>query len=137
MSVVGFGDVERDDAVVMTGHYAVALRIAFEELEFEAAFRVFLTRLHRQAQFREGVKQAALGGFDAIPVDAVLRRREIGNGARQLARTGVPRAYPGRVRERPSCRRFPPRSYVTADRRDLSQADAGCASGRRRFPRTR
>ena len=50
MRVVGFGDVERDDAVVMARHYAVTLRVAFEKLKFEAALGIFLTRLHRKAE---------------------------------------------------------------------------------------
>ena len=99
MRVVGFGDVHRDQPVVVPRQHLFADPAVLHEVELQAVRRVLLARYHRQAQRLERIQQAALGGFEPEPVETVVGLGEIRDGVRQLARLaqgifGVGRDHP-------------------------------------------
>ncbi len=82
---IGFGDVQRDQAIVVAGHHALVGHAIFEELECQAGIRLDFFRGRGQVQLRQREQQAALGGFEARPQDAVLLRRQRRDHHRELA----------------------------------------------------
>ena len=69
---IGFGNVESDEAIVVAGHHALVGHAVFEELECQAGVGLGFFRGRGQVQLRQREQQAALGGFEARPQDAVL-----------------------------------------------------------------
>ncbi len=87
MHIVGFRDVNGDEAVIVTGEHplGIAVRRVLEELEGQAAV-VAVLRLDRKIQAHERIEQAALRDLEPEPGDLVSFRGQIGNDAIQAAR---------------------------------------------------
>ena len=86
LGVVGLGEVDGDEPVVVAGEHR--LGAVGEKIEGEAG-RVLEPRHQRQAQLEQRVEQPVFRHFQHAPVDEVLLDRQVGNGAVVAAsRTG-------------------------------------------------
>ncbi|MNR26686.1 hypothetical protein D3C85_1439180 [compost metagenome] len=65
--IIGLAHIEGDQAIGMTGHWCVALKIDADEIERKARATLLAFRLHRQAQVQQLRGQPALGGFQLAP----------------------------------------------------------------------
>src|SRR6476469_2614312 len=82
--IVGFGDVERDLTLVVTGQHFRA-GILGEELEDDAVRGVFRPALYRQTEPQQIVDQAMFGALDLPPQNEIAGLIEIGNDAVPIA----------------------------------------------------
>jgi hypothetical protein len=85
LGIVGFGDIDGDQAVVVAGQHlgdrAVGIGHIGQEIEGQSEFRVFRPALQRQAQAEHGVEQVVLGNFQLAPSRHVLGIGQVGDGA--------------------------------------------------------
>ena len=86
VGVVGFLDVEGDQAVGMAGGRRVAFQVDADEVEGQAVVFVDAFGHDLQAQADQLRHQPALGGLDLAPALGVFCDRQVGNGAIQAAR---------------------------------------------------
>ena len=82
LGVVGFRDIERDQAVVVPGHHRRASDggVGIEKIECQR-IGVFVLCVERQAELQQRVEQPMLGRLDEAPAPEILGLRQIGNGA--------------------------------------------------------
>jgi hypothetical protein len=85
VGVVGFGDVQRDEAVVVAGHDARTIFAVLEEFECQAMLRIGLARRHVEAERGQRVQQTPFRHLQPVPVEPVIRRAQIRYRARELA----------------------------------------------------
>ncbi len=91
-SRVGFGDIERDHAILVPGHDFLAGHI-LQKFERQTGDRGIGFRHRLQLQVPQRIQQAPLGSFQPGPVHMILRGQR-GTGHGQLARSAQ---LPGRV----------------------------------------
>jgi len=84
--VVGFFDVQGDQAVGMACGWQVALQIDTDEVEGQAGLFVDSLGNDLQAQGDQLRDQTTFGRLDLAPAFAVFNDREVGNGAIEAAR---------------------------------------------------
>src|SRR5437763_737281 len=82
--IVGFGNVERDLAFVMTGEHLRA-GIFRKKIENDAVRWILGSALHRQTEPQEIVDHAMFGAFDLLPKHELAGLAEIRNGAIEFA----------------------------------------------------
>ena len=78
LGVVGLGEIDGDEPVVVSGEHR--LGAVGEKIEGEAV-RILEPGDERQAQLQERVEQAVLRGLQHAPMDEVVRQRQVGDGA--------------------------------------------------------
>src|ERR1700691_5151236 len=89
VDIVGLGDIERNQSVVVTGEHAlgVAVGVILEKFECQSLRLIVALRDHRQAQTEQGVQHAALGDLQAEPGEGIALGGKIGYYPVQPART--------------------------------------------------
>ena len=79
LRVVGFGEIDGDDAVGMAGHHRRGGRRGIgEKLKGQAA-GTFRLGLERQPKLKQRVEQPMLGDFEGAPFVEVLGQRQVGD----------------------------------------------------------
>ena len=122
--VVGLGDIERDQPVVVAGENfgdaAVGLGLVLEEGKGEALLRIVGLIGDGQLEVEQGVDEPAFRGFHQLPKPMILLAAKVGNGLVEPAggAKGLGSAPLRRARESSSCRRIPWRSSDISCRAD-------------------
>lgn len=83
--IIGFGDIEGDEALGVAGDDGRAIGDGFEEIEGEAGLRFFVLRDNGEAEVEEIDEDPAFGGFDVADAPDVLGQVEVGDGAGESA----------------------------------------------------
>ena len=84
--VVGFGDVERDDAPGMSGHHGGLAGQRLQEIEREPARRILVARHQRQSEILQREEHAALG---VLELAHAVARSSVARGRARCASAGM------------------------------------------------
>ncbi len=84
MRIVGFGDIDGDDAALMAGGHALLGGVR-EEIEAQALGGIRFAAEDGQAQAVQAVEEPALGHLQPGPLPAEIRLRDVGDGAGEPA----------------------------------------------------
>ncbi len=79
VGIVGFRDVDRDDAIRVSSEHRPATVISTAKLIGQAPFAVFLSRAHGAVQSHQGVHQPPLRRFQLEPGLATARHLQVRN----------------------------------------------------------
>ena len=81
--IVGLGQIDGDEAVVVAGHHRLGRRAVGrrrgQKIERQPVLGILQLGLQRQPKLEQRVEQPVLGDLDLAPVRLVLRQRQIGN----------------------------------------------------------
>ena len=83
--IVGLGDVEGDDALVVARQNPLLGVHLLEKLEGQPIDGILQLVGRGQDEFDQRVEEATLGLFERRPVAVVFRLRQFGNGVRRAA----------------------------------------------------
>ncbi len=119
LRVVGLGDVDGDEPVVMSREHpldaSVRTRLVGDQVEGEAALRVLLAIRPRQPPAHQGSNHVAFGELDLAPAFEVRRDRQVRH--EMVVPAGTRRKGTLPLRAASSCRRRPPHCRRTGSAR--------------------
>ncbi len=93
--VVGLGQIERDDAAVVSGHHGLRVPDVVgdfrEKIECQTRFGHFVPGRQGKSQAQQGIEQMMLGAFDLYPILQIFGDAQIRNVAVMTASSAISR----------------------------------------------
>src|SRR5215475_10890617 len=89
LDIIGFGERNCDDAVLMPGHDLLSGHVS-EKVEDQPVLRVFCASSQRQAPAQERIKQSVLRDLKLPPQPDIVRYREVRHGTVVTAGNTIP-----------------------------------------------